>query len=135
MSAEIPVGVPIAATATTLADPAVDLKGDEPQPDGPTSRLNVALRNVLGGSVVLTLAAVLVSLIVGGILIASTNADVQASAGYFLARPGDTFAAIWNSVSGAYVAIFRGGVYDFTSDTFSSGIGSPSCTRAELWES
>jgi general nucleoside transport system permease protein len=124
MSAELPASVPVADTGTDLGALSLDRDESELPPDGPTARLNTALRGILSGGVVLTLAAVIVALIAGGILIAATNADVQAAAGYFLARPGDTFAAIWNSVSGAYVAIFRGGVYDFTSDNFSAGIGS-----------
>ena len=124
MSSELPTGVPIADTATKLADPRVDLSVAETPPEEPAPRAIVFLRDVLSGSVVLTILAIFVSLVVGAVLIASTNADVQASAGYFLARPGDTFAAIWQAVSGAYAAIFRGGVYDFTSDSFSAGIAS-----------
>jgi len=123
MSAELPASVPVADTGTDKALLAPGTDGAEPN-DAPSSRLNVALRDALGGSIVLTILAVFVALVVGGILIASTNTDVQSAAGYFLARPGDTFAAIWNSVSGAYAAIFRGGVYDFTSDSFSAGIAS-----------
>jgi ABC-type uncharacterized transport system permease subunit len=123
MSAELPASVPVADTGTDKALLAPGTDGAEPN-DAPPSRRNVALRDALGGSIVLTILAVFVALVVGGILIASTNTDVQSAAGYFLARPGDTFAAIWNSVSGAYAAIFRGGVYDFTSDSFSAGIAS-----------
>jgi general nucleoside transport system permease protein len=123
MSAELPASVPVADTGTDKAVLTTGADGAEPH-DTPPSRLNTALRDALGGSIVLTILAVFVSLVVGGILIASTNTDVQAAAGYFLARPGDTFAAIWNSVSGAYAAIFRGGVYDFTADNFGDGVTS-----------
>jgi general nucleoside transport system permease protein len=124
MSTELPSSVPVADTGTDLGPLALDRDGNELPPEEQPSRLNAALTNILSGGVALTLCAVIVSLVVGGILIASTNADVQAAAGYFLARPGDTFVAIWNSVAGAYAAIFRGGVYDFTSDSFSTGITS-----------
>jgi general nucleoside transport system permease protein len=124
MSAELPSTVPVGDTGTDLGPLALDHDANQIPPDAPAPRLNRVLRDILGGSVVLTILAVFVSLVVGGILIASTNTDVQTSAGYFLARPGDTVAAIWNSVSGAYAAIFRGGVYDFTSDTFGDGIAS-----------
>ena len=124
MSAELPASIPVADTGTDKGGLALAHDGTELPPDHPTSRLNSALRDVLGGSIVLTILAVFVALVVGGILIASTNTDVQSAAGYFLARPGDTFAAIWNSVSGAYAAIFRGGVYDFTAGSFGDGITS-----------
>ena len=47
-------------------------------------------------------------MIVGGILMALTDEDVQAAAVYFFSRPSDTFAAIWNAVYGGYEALFRG---------------------------
>jgi ABC-type uncharacterized transport system permease subunit len=124
MSAELPASIPVADTGTDQGGLALAHDGTELPPDHPSSRLNAVLRDALGGSIVLTILAVFVALVVGGILIASTNTDVQSTAGYFLARPGDMFAAIWNSVSGAYAAIFRGGVYDFTAGNFGDGIAS-----------
>jgi ABC-type uncharacterized transport system permease subunit len=124
MSGELPASVPVADTGTDNAELALDQHGDKLPPEEPTSRLNAALRDALSGNIVLTILAVVVALVVGAILIASTNSSVQAASGYFLARPGDTLAAIWQSVAGAYAAIFRGGVYDFTSDNFGDGIAS-----------
>ena len=66
--------------------------------------------------------AVVLALIVGGIMIAVTDEDVQAAAGYFFSRPGDTFAAIWDAVSGAYVALFQSSVYNFGAPTFARAI-------------
>ncbi|WP_457809523.1 ABC transporter permease subunit, partial [Clavibacter michiganensis] len=56
------------------------------------------------------------------IMIAATNEEVQAASGYFFAQPGDTFAAIWEAVTGAYAALFRGAIYNFNADTFERGI-------------
>ena len=64
----------------------------------------------------LTVLAVVASFIFGGILIAASNANVQASAGYFFARPGDLLAAIWNAVSGGYEAMFRGAIWNYRAD-------------------
>jgi general nucleoside transport system permease protein len=124
MSTELPASVPVADTGLESDGLALDQQENERSRQEPTGRLNAALRDVLNGNIVLTILAIVVALVVGGILIASTNADVQAASGYFLARPGDTLAAIWQSVAGAYAAIFRGGVYDFTSDNFGDGIAS-----------
>ncbi|KAA9111713.1 ABC transporter permease [Microbacterium rhizomatis] len=55
-------------------------------------------------------------------MIAATDKNVQAASVYFFARPGDTFVAIWNSVSGAYVALFQGSIYNFGADSFARGI-------------
>ena len=124
MSAELPASVPVADTGLDRGELAPDQESNELPPEAPSSRLNEALRDVLSGNIVLTILAVVVALVVGAILIASTNSDVQTASGYFLARPGDTLAAIWQSVAGAYAAIFRGGVYDFTADNFGDGIAS-----------
>ncbi|WGD38677.1 ABC transporter permease [Lysinibacter sp. HNR] len=86
------------------------------------SRWNIALRQIVSGNAMISVFAVLFSIVVGGILIALTDESVQESAGYFFARPGDTFAAIWNSVSGAYSTLFQGSVYNFRRDTFEAGI-------------
>ena len=70
-------------------------------PDAPVA--NTVLREIMSGSAVLTVLAIVLALVVAAILIAATDSGVQAAAAYFFARPGDTFAAIWNAVSGAYV--------------------------------
>ena len=72
--------------------------------------------------------AVVLALIVGGIMIAFTDEDVQAAAGYFFARPGDTLVAIWDAVSGAYVALFQGSIYNFGAPT-SRAASAPSPRR------
>ncbi|WP_394163233.1 ABC transporter permease [Galactobacter valiniphilus] len=61
--------------------------------------------------------AVVLSLIVGGILIAFTNKDAQASAAYFFAQPGDFFRDAWNAASGAYAAMFRSAIFNYEGTT------------------
>jgi ABC-type uncharacterized transport system permease subunit len=134
MSDELPASVPVAETGTSSEANATTLESDQVAPeqlaagaagsDADQGRLNTALREILSGSPVLTVLAIIISLVVGGILIAATDPNVQSAAGYFLARPTDTLLAIWNSVSGAYVALFQGGVYDFTAPTFWAGLQS-----------
>jgi simple sugar transport system permease protein len=84
---------------------------DEVPPKGPVLSALIAIRD---GSALTTILAVVIALVVGAILIAATNTNVQATAGYFFARPTDMLAAIASSVGGAYAALFQGGVYDFT---------------------
>jgi simple sugar transport system permease protein len=128
VSDELPSGVPVADTGTELGPLALGQdapdSGADADADAPESRLAAALREILSGSILLTILAIFVSLVAGSILIAATNPGVQSAAGYFMARPSDTFVAIWNSVAGAYAAIFRGGVYDFTATSFGAGISS-----------
>ncbi|RCS63293.1 ABC transporter permease [Microbacterium sp. JB110] len=80
------------------------------------------MRRVTTGNGLIAVLAVLLSLIAGSILIAITDADVQATAGYFFARPADTLSALWHAVSGAYVALFNGAVYNLNADGFVAGI-------------
>ncbi|KRC52191.1 ABC transporter permease [Leifsonia sp. Root227] len=88
----------------------------------PPSRWQVAMRDIAGGSVVISILAVVIALVIGAILIAITDPTVQKASGYFFARPGDTFQAIWNSVSSAYVSLFQGSIYNFRRPSFSAGI-------------
>ena len=85
-------------------------------------RWNKALRDILGGSAVISVLAVVLSLLAGGILIALTDEGVQTAAGYFFSRPLATFQAIGDSVGGAYYSLFRGSIYNFRADDFASGI-------------
>jgi ABC-type uncharacterized transport system permease subunit len=74
------------------------------------------------GNAIISVLAVLLALLVGGIMIAFTDEDVQAASVYFFARPGDMIFAVWDSVSGAYIALFQGSVYNFGAPTFARGI-------------
>ena len=85
-------------------------------------RFTKALRDVVGGPAVISVLAVLLSLIAGAILIAATDTDVQEAAGYFFSRPAATFTAIGDSVGGAYYSLFRGSVYNLRADDFAAGI-------------
>jgi simple sugar transport system permease protein len=59
-----------------------------------------------------SLLAVVLAFVLGGLLIAAADPDTQSAAGYFFARPGDTVARAWSAASGAYGAMLRGAVYD-----------------------
>ncbi|WP_165066201.1 ABC transporter permease [Marisediminicola senii] len=102
------------------ADEALLATKERPPADEPRS--SAFLRDLIGGSAAISVFAVLLALVVGGVLIAITNEDVQEAAGYFFSRPADTFRAIWDAVSGAYVALFQGSVYNFRRPGFADGI-------------
>ena len=86
------------------------------------SRWAQVLRDISSGNIVISILAVVLALIVGGVMIAWTDQKVQETAGYFFSRPGDMLSAIWQSVSGAYSALFQGSVYNFRRDGFAAGI-------------
>ncbi|GAA1726071.1 ABC transporter permease [Microbacterium paludicola] len=96
----------------------------QPHTAAEAPRSNTVLREILRGSVVTTVLALVAAFVVGGILIAVTDEDVAESAGYFFARPGDTLAAIWSAVAGGYEALFRGAIFNTRADDFVGGIRS-----------
>jgi ABC-type uncharacterized transport system permease subunit len=77
-------------------------------PGGTESRL----RRFLTGDLMVSVLAVLLALILGGLLIASTDKQVGATAGYFLARPSDFLSAVWSAATRSYVALFQGAVFN-----------------------
>jgi simple sugar transport system permease protein len=85
-------------------------------------RWSNVMREILSGSAVMSVLAVVLAIVIGGILIALTDTRVQAASGYFFSRPGDMLTAIWTSVSGAYVSLFQGSVYNFRRPGFENGI-------------
>ncbi|MGP3535520.1 ABC transporter permease [Microbacterium sp. RD1] len=88
----------------------------------PAPRQNVFIQELLRGNAVTTILAIVVAMVVGGILMAITNDEVQEAAEYFFARPGDTLAAVWNAVYGGYEALFRGAVFNPRANDFATQI-------------
>ena len=85
-------------------------------------RFAKAWQQIIQGNTLLSVLAVLTSFVVGGILIAISNEQVQASSGYFFARPMDTIGAIWNAIFGGYDALFRGSVFNYQASSFAGMI-------------
>lgn len=94
-------GEQIAATAAAT-NPTAD-------PEAPHK--SVFSRIVNGGGLVSVLAIV-ASLIFGAILIILTDPDVAAASSYFFAQPGDTLTAAWKAVSSAYGALFESSIFN-----------------------
>ncbi|HOA86108.1 MAG TPA: ABC transporter permease [Microbacteriaceae bacterium] len=95
------------------------LTGQEVQPSvAPAPRQNRLITELLRGNVVTTVLAIVLSMVIGGILIALTDEDVQRTAGYFFAQPMDMLRAVWDSVSGAYAALFRGAIFNYDAPSF-----------------
>jgi simple sugar transport system permease protein len=88
-------------------------QGDEQPP-----RATRILHEIVESSWLTIFLAILASLLIGGLLIIAADQQVQESLGYFFSRPGDSFAAMWQAVSGAYVAMFQGSIINFGADTF-----------------
>lgn len=120
MSGNEPVDPQLPTIAPESTDQEPGQSGTVSEPE--RSRWSEAMREILNGSAAISLLAIVLAIVIGGVLIAVTNQNVQAAAGYFFSRPGDMFAAIWNSVSGAYISLFQGSIYNFRRPGFANGI-------------
>jgi len=104
-----PPAEPYVATATAPDSGA-------PAPDPPPGRRpltgNMIIQAVTEGhSVVITILAVFVALLVGAVLIVASDPVVLRawdSVGY---APGAAFSATWSSVAAAYSALFEGAIF------------------------
>ncbi|GLB65673.1 ABC transporter permease [Arthrobacter mangrovi] len=80
------------------------------------------MQRIATGNALVAVLAVIMSLILGGLLIAITDERVAEAAGYFFARPGDMLSAAWTAASEAYLALFQGAVFNWEADTFAGMI-------------
>ncbi|MGN8025075.1 ABC transporter permease [Microbacterium sp. 22242] len=112
-----PASGPLTGTATVADTPSGTVESVPPPP-----RQNLVIREIMRGSAVTSILAIVLAMLVGGILIAVTSTDVQKAAGYFFARPGDTFGAIWTAVAGAYGALFQGAIINVQASSFGQAI-------------
>lgn len=94
----------------------------EQTPPPMPSKWHDTFLRITQGNAIISVLAVLLALLVGGIMIAFTDEEVQSASKYFFARPGDTIVAVWQSVSGAYIALFQGSIYNFGAPSFARGI-------------
>ncbi|AUZ86766.1 ABC transporter permease, partial [Arthrobacter agilis] len=77
------------------------------------------LQRVMTGNALVAFLSVVLSLILGGVLIAVTDQNVARASSYFFSRPQDTLGAAWTAASSAYIALFQGSVFNFGGDSFS----------------
>ncbi len=87
---------------------------DTPPP--PEERAETALARTLHSIARSDLLVVVMSFVfaflIGSVLIVIADEEVRTTLGYFFARPSDALTAIWQSVTHAYGAMFRGAVFD-----------------------
>lgn len=92
--------------------PTVPAAGSEKE-----TRTTSLARDILSGSWLVSLLAIVIALLIGAILIAFSDPRVQETASYVFARPGDFFSAVWDKVSSAYAALFRGAIFDWQANS------------------
>ncbi|HEX5406678.1 MAG TPA: hypothetical protein VFX16_30765 [Pseudonocardiaceae bacterium] len=84
-----------------------------------------------GDGWLVTLLAVVVALVLGGLLMIFTDHTVQGDLGFFFAAPGFFFADAWHVVASAYEAMFSGAVFDIHNDGSLTGILGPLSNTAQ----
>jgi ABC-type uncharacterized transport system permease subunit len=86
----------------------------ESQPREPFGGLGQAVRNVFDAenSLLVTLLAILLALVVGAILMVVSDTATLSKTNYFFASPGDFLSAAWHDISNGYSALFKGAVFD-----------------------
>ena len=77
-----------------------------------SERSRSMLREIASGDALAGVLAVFLAVFVGSVMIAATDQGVRDTLSYIGARPSDFFSALWDAVSGAYTAMFRGAVYN-----------------------
>lgn len=80
------------------------------------------LRAFMSPSVGTITGAIVMALIIGSIIVAAFNPEVQRTSGYLLARPTDFLGALWTSISGFFSSLIRGALFDWTQPTFAAAI-------------
>ena len=106
-----PSAAPYVPTTTTTAEDT-----GAPGPDQPRGRQpltgNAIIRAVTEGhSVVITILAVFVALLVGAVLIVASDPAVLHAWASFSYAPVTALSATWNSVAAAYSALFEGAIF------------------------
>ncbi|HEX6872464.1 MAG TPA: ABC transporter permease [Micromonosporaceae bacterium] len=64
-------------------------------------------------TVTVTVLAIVLAMIIGGVLIILSSPDLHPYFSYFFARPADAINASWDKVSDAYVNLFKGSIFDW----------------------
>ncbi|MBL0885248.1 ABC transporter permease [Myceligenerans indicum] len=75
-------------------------------------RVRAIVREIMSGTAVISVLAVVLALAIGGVLIAATDDHVRAAAPHLFTDPGGLLAAAWDAVAGAYGALFQGAVFN-----------------------
>jgi len=108
--------VPAADAATEAAAPAPGAEAAPSGPEGERERPRfgrVLIESIVeGNSIVVTVLAIAVAIVVGGLLIAFTDPVVLHVWGSFFAEPGTAVATAWDSAAGAYSAMFEGSIFN-----------------------
>ena len=83
-----------------------------PPAEAAETALSRTLQRIARGDLLVVVMSFVFAFLIGSVLIVIADQEVRASLGYFFDRPSDALTAIWQSVSQAYGAMFRGALFD-----------------------
>lgn len=87
----------------------------KPSGSGWTQRIQ---RAVFGIDTISILGSIVAALVLGALIVAFSDTNVQTALTYFFARPADAFAAIGQVFANFFASIFTGAIYNYHADTF-----------------
>ncbi len=96
-----------------------------PQPEEPPTKSRRS------DSWLVTLLAVVLALVIGGLLMAVSDPVVRHDFGYFFSYPQDALKDSWYTIRDAYKALFYGAIYNPDNDGTANSIFAPIC--GTLW--
>ena len=77
------------------------------------ARSRSLLHEIVSGDALAGVLAVFLAVFVGSVMIAATDDGVRETISYIGARPSDFLTALWDAISGAYSAMFRGAIFNY----------------------
>jgi simple sugar transport system permease protein len=101
---------------------AAEAKTEAPEEQERGDDARSLLRSVVESNGLVVFLAIVAALVVGALLVVFADEAVQDTAGYFFSRPSDMLSAAWTAITDAYVAMFRGSIYNLQADSFAAGI-------------
>lgn len=102
---------------TTDISPAAPSPAPPPTAEAEPGKEQNLLQEILSGSWLVSVLAIIVALLLGGVLIAVSNAEVVEAAKNLFAAPGSFFSTLFTTIGEAYSALFRGAVFDWDART------------------
>lgn len=102
---------------TTDISPAAPSPAPPPTAEAEPGKEQNLLQEILSGSWLVSVLAIVLALLLGGVLIAVSNADVIDAAKNLFAAPGSFVSTLFSTVGEAYSALFRGAVFDWDART------------------
>jgi general nucleoside transport system permease protein len=103
-----------------LAEVAASSPPNPEEPESPPGqeeaaggRARLVLNSIMeGNAFIVTILALVVALVVGGLINAFSNSTVLHAWGNFFSAPGHAIALAWDTAIGAYVALFEGSIFN-----------------------